>query len=280
MELRNSGLYFFLHYFKILNVYWNYLNEVKKIPHYIRTAYDNTDILKKGCTHLGLFMNNEQHHGIYISSERINEQNQATFRKDHLAELLKEQQKTYETLYKSMLKLGIQHKQQDTRQLKQWQEVSDRLSGLENVYNQQSQQTFQMIEKLKRLTDDNETLQMMMENKRISDQRIIDQIRQDSLTNQELLQQVIEQSENQQEVSLRLENQEALMEKALRQIDNLRSSLFERTNFLAETIEDSYKLTSSYLYQLLTGADQPLTFYMSGEKKREKEKEKKGSQEK
>src|SRR5699024_12866080 len=64
----------------------------------------------------------------------------------------------------------------------------------------------------------------------------------------------------------RLENQEALMEKFHRQISEFRSILFERSSFLAEKIEDSYNLTSSYFYQLVSGSDTPLTLYMDQRK--------------
>src|SRR5690625_3773222 len=223
---------------------------------------------------MGLFINSEQHHGMYKNVAKINEPNQTTFRRDHLAELLKEQQKMNDSLHKSILKLGILNEQRDEKQFNQWQEVSDRLGRLEKVNHQQD---LQMMAHLKTLTDDNKNLQMMIEDDRISSQEIMKQIKQHSLNNLDLTQQLTEQKEGQREVLIRLDNQEALTEKALRQIDNLRSSLFERTNYLAEKIEDSYQLTSSYLYQLLTGADQSLTFYVNSENRKEKDSNQKGN---
>lgn len=220
---------------------------------------------------MGLFMNNEQHHGMYKNSEEINEPNQTTFRRDHLVELLKAQQINHDVLHKSIQKLSMLSEQRENKQSIEWQGIISRLSGLEKANNQQEQQTFQMMEQLIALTDENKKLQMMMENERISDLEIVNQIKQHSLNNEKLSQQIIEQKESQQEVLTRLDNQEALTEKTLRQISNLRSSLFERTNDLAEKIEDSYQFTSSYLYQLLTGADQPLTFYLHSEDRKEKE---------
>lgn len=217
---------------------------------------------------MGLFINNEQHHSMYKNSREIFEPNQATFRRDHLSELLKEQQKMNESFHKSILKLGILHEQRGQKQFNQWQEVNNSLGRLEKIHHQQA---LQMMEQLKALTAENKNLQMMIENDHVSGQEIMNQMKQHHLNNEDISRQLAEQKESQQEVLGRLDNQEALMEKALRQISNLRSNLFERTNYLAETIEDSYKLTSSYLYQLLTGNDQPLTFYMRGENKKEKE---------
>src|SRR5690625_429013 len=97
----------------------------------------------KGVHQMGLYINSEQHHNMYKSKENIHGPNQATFRREHLSELLKEQQKTNESLRKSMINLGILHKQNDQNQLKHWQEVRDRLEGLEKASNQQDQRAIQ-----------------------------------------------------------------------------------------------------------------------------------------
>ena len=47
--------------------------------------------------------------------------------------------------------------------------------------------------------------------------------------------------ETQNKLANRVESQEGLMEKVLRQIDHLRSILYERTNFLDEKIEKAYE---------------------------------------
>ncbi|MET0786738.1 MAG: hypothetical protein ABWY25_08545, partial [Paenisporosarcina sp.] len=60
-----------------------------------------------------------------------------------------------------------------------------------------------------------------------------------NLQNQ-LVQQLAKQEEIQIEMGNRLENQEAFMEKIMRQIDYFRSVLFERTNYLAEKIDAGY----------------------------------------
>lgn len=218
---------------------------------------------------MGLFINSEQHHNMYRTKENIHGPNQATFQRDHLSELLKEQQKTNESLRKSMIKLGILQEQSGQNHSKQWKEMGKRLASLEKANYQQDQRAIQMLEHLKILTDENKNMQMLIEKEHISSQEIGEQIKQHYLNHQELSKQLHAHDENQQEVIKRLDHQEALTEKMLRQMSNLRSILYERTNFLAETIEDSYQFTSSYVYQLLTGTEQPLTFYM--QRKQEKE---------
>ncbi|WP_062106756.1 hypothetical protein [Bacillus niameyensis] len=64
-----------------------------------------------------------------------------------------------------------------------------------------------------------------------------------------------EQENHQQDVITRLESQEALVEKVVREINHIRSVIFERVGFLAGKIEHGYKLTSSYFTQLMNGSD-------------------------
>ena len=218
---------------------------------------------------MGLFINSEQHHNMYRTKENIHGSNQTTFQRDHLSELLKEQQKTNESLRKSMIKLGILQEQSGQNHSKQWQEIGKRLASLEKANQQQDQRAIQMLEHVKILTDENSNMQILIEKDHISSQEVAEQIKQHYLNHQELSKQLHAHGENQQEVMKRLDHQEALTEKMLRQMSNLRSILYERTNFLAETIEDSYQFTASYVYQLLTGTEQPLTFYM--QRKHEKE---------
>ena len=51
--------------------------------------------------------------------------------------------------------------------------------------------------------------------------------------------------EHQVDVLKQLDKQEALTEKISRQLNHIRSIIFERTNYLATKLEDGYKLTAS-----------------------------------
>lgn len=219
---------------------------------------------------MSLFINSEQHHNMYKSKENIHGKNQATFRRDHLTELLREQQKMNDILQKSVFKLGLLNEQRDQRQLNQWEAINERLGQLEKVNSQQDQRELQIMKQLNIVTDENKKLQMVIKNNHVSNREIADQIKEYRLNSERISQQLTEQEKSQVEVLKKLDNQEALTEKMLRQMSNLRSTLFERTNDLAEKIEDSYKITSSYLYQILTGNEQPLTFYMHSKHEKEK----------
>ena len=87
----------------------------------------------------------------------------------------------------------------------------------------------------------------------------------------QLSQQISKQADTQLEVLNRLENQEALTEKILRQIDYFRATLFERTNYLAEKIDTGYNYAVSYVSKLMTGTDQsPMKLVITKEKDNKK----------
>ncbi|MCU9612567.1 hypothetical protein OEV98_03190 [Caldibacillus lycopersici] len=86
---------------------------------------------------------------------------------------------------------------------------------------------------------------------------------QDQATVQQNLQKHLVAHENMDSmINERLDNQEALTEKLLRQVTHLRTILFERTSYLSELIENSYKKTSTYLSNLLSGTKEPFTFQL------------------
>lgn len=68
------------------------------------------------------------------------------------------------------------------------------------------------------------------------------------------------QREFEKNVNERLDQQSALLDKVMRQLYNLRSIVYERTNFLAEKLREIFKNTTSQLYQWISGKDEPLRF--------------------
>ena len=88
----------------------------------------------------------------------------------------------------------------------------------------------------------------------------------------EMKEQLLKQEKTQQAVISRIENQEGLTEKLLRQMDHLRTVLYERSNFLAEKIEGSYLSTSHFISRLLAGSEHPTARFMVNQKQDEKKK--------
>lgn len=230
---------------------------------------------------MALFVNDKKHGGIFKNNSQIPEPNQAFFRRDHLAELLKEQKKMNHSLQSSIHYLGVLNKQQSDEQAGRWQEVRKKLHGLQSMNFERNKVEGHVLEKLNVVSDENKQLQETIEKDHLSTQDYLDKIDEIYDLNQMLSKQlevfdevsqqisgqIDKQSSVQHDVLNRLENQEALTEKALRQISHFRNTLFERTNFLAEKIENNYKRTASYVYQLLMGTDQSLTLYMMDEEK-------------
>jgi hypothetical protein len=187
---------------------------------------------------MGLFINNNDHPEVYKNKQQLQTMNQAVSRKNFLSELIHEQQNANAVLKKALSELGVQTQIQEETQFTQWNHVGEQLNDLRNRLDRHEDTNHQLVLKM------NQQLELQ----------------------KEVAEKMTKQEEFQGEVLERLDNQEALMDKISRQINHIRSILFERTNYLATKIDDGYKLTSSYVYNLMTGSEKPLTFFLMNRK--------------
>jgi hypothetical protein len=194
---------------------------------------------------MGLFINNNDHPDVYKNNQHLKVSNQVISRQDFLSQLIKDQQKANDTLKKALSELGMQTQHQEETNFTQWNQVGNQLNDLQI--------------RLERYEEGNHHLVLQL-NKQLELQK-------------EVAEKMTKQEEFQSGVLNRLDNQEALMDKISRQVNHIRSILFERTNYLATKIDDGYKITSSYVYKLMTGSDQPLTFLLMNQKKEESKKD-------
>ncbi|MGG1677105.1 hypothetical protein ACIFOT_15305 [Neobacillus sp. NRS-1170] len=184
---------------------------------------------------MGLFINNREHPEVFKNKQNINEPNQAYSRKDYFTELINE--------------LRMQSQLHKETEAIHWKQVDNQLHDLRENHQYQKEFENQIIQYLQTINDKQLELQ------------------------KELAGKLAEQAEFQGGVLQRLDTQEALIDKLSRQLNNIRSILFERTNYLAGKIEDGYKVTSSYVYKLMTGSEKPLTFFLLNNKKEEGQKQ-------
>lgn len=212
---------------------------------------------------MGLFINRKDHPDVFKNNEKINAPNQDYMKHDYISEYIDEQQRANVSLIHSFNEMKHRFYEQEDIQSNQWSELNSQLNDLK--LNTQSQKEFeeQMIRWLKVLDEKNSQLQTanLELSLQISAQMELQKTLSEKFSNQE---------EFQVGVLNRLDQQEALTEKISRQLNHIRSILFERTNYLAQKMEDGYKLTSSYVYNLMTGSDQPLTFYKLNKKEEKK----------
>lgn len=242
-------------------------------------------------TTMALFINTGEHPSVFGSEKDITSKNQSFYRKDHVSELIKEQEKVNGKLLRSLSELTTMHHKQVVRQDEKWQKTEYLFEELQTQQNLQRAFESHTRTSLKELYEQNEILQTMMEKER-QQLSTLHEANQDTasllqkyeafneqMTNQmdhmlqlqtDAGQKIMEQEHQRHQLNDRLENQEALTEKALRQLDQLRAALFERTNHILEKVEDGYQLTSSYMYQLLKGSNQPFTFFISEDKNEDK----------
>lgn len=243
---------------------------------------------------MGLFINNNEHPNVFKNNNQILEPNQGYYHKDNFSEMINEQKEINQTLSNAFHELQTIHHRQQHANANQWKTVGDQLTALKEREHEHETFERQAMAWLAKLDGNNQKLQHIIEHedtmkKDVADkvaslnessEKIMARLTAYESANQEMMQQMNEladlnrqmseylagQDRTQADVLGRLENQEALMEKVHRQISEFRSILFERSSYLADKIEDSYNLTSSYVYKLVKGSDQPLMWYVDQKK--------------
>jgi vacuolar-type H+-ATPase subunit I/STV1 len=192
---------------------------------------------------MGLYINNGKHPTVYKNKKKIPEPNQKLVRRDYLSEVIDEQHQANVSLINAINEMKHQFLNQEVIQANNWGKIANQLNEISTSHQKHTEYEELIIHLLKTQED----LQKQLSEK------------------------ISKQEEFQTGVLTRLDQQEALTEKISRQLNHIRSILFERTNYLAEKIDEGYKITSSYVYNLMTGSDQPITFYLMNNKKGEKQ---------
>lgn len=249
---------------------------------------------------MGLFINKDSHPDVFKNTGDIREPNQELLRKDYLSEIIQEQKHANTSFMKSFDSLQKQYLEQEYLQTSQWKTVSDKLSDLGKRNMEHTEFESQMMEWIKSLEEKNLMLETLLKKEEQFKQEITEQLNNQMQSHQEMADQLekyetvqdamnakmnenltlqrhiadqlTKQEEFQNGVLIRLEKQEALSEKISRQLTNIRSILFERTHYLADKVQEGYKLTSSYVHKLMTGSEQPFTIFLSNKKKEENHK--------
>jgi len=231
---------------------------------------------------MGLYINHNNHEGIFENKERLSAPNQGFFIRNHVEEMIQAQQKVNATMGKAMDNLNLYQKQQEGKQQAYFIDMQHHLQELLKMNSRQEQVEGHVMKQLLDLEERNEKLSNILidsgyrEKEKIEQmyvsqqellgqlqgyesevQRLIGKIDEQRELHQQLAEKVNKQEGSQAKVLDRLENQEALTEKLLRQFDHFRSALFERTTFLAEKIEDSTKITTAYMTKLLSRKEEP-----------------------
>jgi vacuolar-type H+-ATPase subunit I/STV1 len=192
---------------------------------------------------MGLYINNGKHPTVYKNKKKIPEPNQMLVKRDYLSEVIDEQHQANASLINALNEMKHQFLNQEVVQANNLDKIANQLNEISTSHQKHTEYEELIIHLLKT----QEELQRKLSEK------------------------ISKQEEFQTGVLTRLDQQEALTEKIARQLNHIRSILFERTNYLAEKIDEGYKITSSYVYNLMTGSDQPITFYLMNNKKGEKQ---------
>lgn len=211
---------------------------------------------------MGLFINSQSHSDVFNNDGNLIEHNQSHSKIDSVTQWMQEQQEANASLHRHIGDLEILLKQQRKVQSNQLTTIRNRLKGLQDNDFQHEQFENKVTKSLARLNDKQQELHQMLEDEHVVSRESREQVAK-QFSQQETVHQVLIN---------RLDSQEGVTEKMVRQLDHLRGVLYERTNFLTEKIENSYTMTTSYLAKLLTHPEQPMTHFWMKPKTEEKQK--------
>lgn len=204
---------------------------------------------------MALFINEREHPGVYQNCVNRIEPNQNSFKTDDVTELLKEQKSENDKLQHSLRNLEKTMKKTELRLFRQSDRIGNQVDKLEELdYRHElfENTTSTWIEKI---NIENQAQQHVLSNSLLVGKDLANKIAEQSTAQKSIVNQLVEQEVELVEIGKRLENQEALMEKVLRQIDYYRSVLFERTQLFAGKIEQGYINSTSYVSRLVKGKD-------------------------
>lgn len=235
---------------------------------------------------MGLFINSDRYPDVFNNKESMIEPNQVVYRTDLVTEWLSEQRRAQESLNNRLTDFEKQTRQQNHTYMNQGRMITHRFEEL--TKNNARHQRFEMdvLASIKKLNTKNNTIQTLLTNGRSLNMEFITQMNRlnesskeiteqlgnfDVInehfsksmaaqnTNYEQLEQQIIKLENAQAALLsRFDRQEGLIEKVVRQVDHIRSVIFERSHFIVGKIEKMNKLTSSHRAKRKTGSERSI----------------------
>ncbi|MDN4607886.1 hypothetical protein [Sporosarcina highlanderae] len=220
---------------------------------------------------MGLFFNRKNDLKIY-EGDTTNDRNQSVYRSDTVTTALEEQRKAFEIMNEEYAELAKQLQKQKKIQSDRWKTTGIRFDEILENQSQHHHFELEAMQTLAHHDKQNKELQNVLEKKKKMNEEIVQQINQLSQSNSEiaerlekfdadqelLLKKMDEQIERQQQFSVsleeqkitqseivdRIDRQEGLVDKLMRQMDFLKSVLFERTHFIAEKIDKSFSYIS------------------------------------
>lgn len=227
---------------------------------------------------MGLFINKRVHADLYNEENSMQGSNQDVFRTDTFTQLVEEQRKAFDLVNEKHDELQKQLCKQTRIQADRWSATGLQLDSIIDNQMQHNQFELNVTESINRLNRLNEGLQADLDEKRRLNEEFVAKIETLTLVNNEFSERLEkidgdqalllskmnsqieqqhlfsetlnEQTKVQSNIAEKLEQQEGMLEKFALQLNFLRSVIFERTHFIADKIDNSFQLTTTYLSKL------------------------------
>jgi hypothetical protein len=252
-----------------------------------------------------LHLKNDHISKVFTPDKPVSNSNQHSYRLNFLSEFISTQIKQNETIQHNLK--SVVSTIDETRQ--EQEQKMDQIILHQQYQNQQSDQYIKKVSSqektndeillnIQQLTENHIEFGKSLQNEQLINQAILDQLNfqdqqlretnkqlenyvtlatklSEQLINQENILKEMEQKLLIQDiyhstVMSKLENQEALNEKIIRQLDHLKSIIYERVTLIVDKVEHSFQSTSEYFHEIFTKAGFTKPFLLSGRPKEKK----------
>lgn len=212
---------------------------------------------------MGLYMNENEHPHIYKNLGKLLSTNQVSYHTDGLLELIQEQQALNHAFHQIINGIKKEQTLFSYEQTQKWGEWEQFLEEFKALHSHQEKLQQQVIE----ISQSHEEILKLLNQFEIVNQEIVQRLDHVAKVNDDVMERLDQVGEAHEEMMVKMEEQhtlketmtsmeesqkelvhrmdmhEGLLEKIIRHIDQVRFSLFERTNFLEEKIEKYYHST-------------------------------------
>lgn len=222
---------------------------------------------------MGIYFKDQLKGKLYQNKGHIKAHQQSEFYESHVSIWMKQQQQINDLMQRSMELMQRQSRFQEERQREKWDQINVQMKQLKED-KQQEKLMEKLLAKMGQIEENQNNLKQEREKDKHFQQQVqeqMNQLMQQYRQMEEQLENITGQIENLElqakETSQRLEEQEAITQKIVRQLDFIRSIIFERTSYVTGKMDEYFQYVKDAISPSALHRNRPLF-----EEKVEKEK--------
>ena len=197
---------------------------------------------------MGLFMNDQQHPGLFKNSGRLVDNNQAEYRSDYFSEIIREQQTANQLIQRTIQALKNAQNRANQRQIQDWKTVDKQFIELKELHSQHEQIEKQVMDWLQKLEARHTELHVTVTDEQLGIQNLINQVNDIRQSQTALETQLLQITGTNDDIVQRLDHYNAVNDDVANQLQQM-----GRTNEqLVEKLNEQHTMQQTIANQMST----------------------------